>query len=60
MDVKVNAVPTTQSIEITQKKDVGTDTDFKFTLLSKIGEGELQTKHNVIKLLAEIDCYCQQ
>lgn len=48
MDVKVNAVPTTQSIEITPKKEVVTESDFKFTLLSKIGEGELQTKLNIM------------
>jgi hypothetical protein len=48
MDVKVNAVPTTQSIEIAPKKDVETESDFKFTLLSKIGEGELQAKLNTM------------
>ncbi|PKM49433.1 MAG: DUF327 domain-containing protein [Firmicutes bacterium HGW-Firmicutes-7] len=48
MDVKVNAVPPTQAIDITSKKDAGVDTDFKFTLLSKIEEGELQTKLNTM------------
>lgn len=46
MDVKVNAVPTTQALDIIQKKEVVEESDFKFTLLSKIGEGELQTKLN--------------
>ncbi|MBC7960818.1 MAG: YaaR family protein [Vallitaleaceae bacterium] len=46
MDVKINAVPTTQSIEATTKKDAVNDGDFKFTLLSKIEEGELQNKLN--------------
>lgn len=46
MDVKINAVPTTQSIEATSRKELQADGDFKFTLLSKIEEGELQNKLN--------------
>lgn len=46
MDVKINAVPTTQSIEATSRKELQVDGDFKFTLLSKIEEGELQSKLN--------------
>lgn len=48
MDVKVNAVPTSQAIDITPKKEINAESDFKFTLLSKIGEGELQTKLNTM------------
>ncbi|PKM93238.1 MAG: DUF327 domain-containing protein [Firmicutes bacterium HGW-Firmicutes-1] len=48
MDVKVNAVPATQAIELTPKKDGNVDNDFKFTLLSKIEEGELQSKLNTM------------
>lgn len=46
MDVKINAVEATKSIEATTKKEVQSDKDFKFTLLSKIDEGELKTKLN--------------
>ncbi len=48
MDVKINAVPITQSMEATTKKEIPTDGDFKFTLLSKIEAGELQNKLNTM------------
>lgn len=46
MDVKINAVDAVKSIEATTKKEISGDKDFKFTLLSKIDEGELKTKLN--------------
>lgn len=46
MDVKVNAIPMTQAVEATPKKEAAVDADFKFTLLSKIDESELQAKLN--------------
>ena len=46
MDVKVNSIQMPQVQELTNKKEVNNDGDFKFTLLSKIEEGELQQKLN--------------
>lgn len=46
MDVKVNSVQQSQAIDITNKKEVSNENNFKFTLLSKIEEGELQIKLN--------------
>jgi uncharacterized protein YaaR (DUF327 family) len=46
MDMKINQTTMSSITEVTPKKDVQTDGDFKFTLLSKIEEGELQTKLN--------------
>lgn len=46
MDVKVNSVQQAQAIEITNRKEISNEGDFKFTLLSKIEEDELQAKLN--------------
>ncbi len=48
MDVKVNSINNIQPVEVAPKKEADTGTDFKFTLLSKIEEGELQTKLNTM------------
>lgn len=44
MDVKINKTTMPSVGEVTSKNQVNTDSDFKFTLLSKIEESELQTK----------------
>lgn len=44
MDVKINQVPVTHNVEATQSKDQEVNKDFKFTLLSQIGESDLQEK----------------
>lgn len=46
MDVKVNSVQMPQVQEVSAKKEVKNEGDFKFTLLSKIEESELQQKLN--------------
>lgn len=48
MDVKVNSINNIQPVEVAPKKEADNGTDFKFTLLSKIEEGELQTKLNTM------------
>jgi uncharacterized protein YaaR (DUF327 family) len=44
MDMKVNNAIMPNVSDVASKKEVSNDTDFKFTLLSKIEEGELQSK----------------
>lgn len=44
MDVKINQVPVTPTVDATPSKDQEVNNDFKFTLLSKIGESDLQEK----------------
>ncbi len=44
MDMKVNKTMMPNVSEATKASEVAKDGDFKFTLLSKIEEGELQTK----------------
>lgn len=46
MDVKVNSIQMPQVQEVSAKKEVNNEGDFKFTLLSKIEENELQQKLN--------------
>lgn len=46
MDMKVNKTMMPNVSEITKNQDIGKDGDFKFTLLSKIEESELQNKLN--------------
>lgn len=48
MDVKINALQQTQAIDGITKKDTSVNGDFKFTLLSKIGEVGLQEKLNLM------------
>ena len=53
MDVKLNAVSAPQSVDSAVNKNINTNTDFKFTLLSKLSESELQEKLG--SMMAEID-----
>jgi hypothetical protein len=46
MDVKVNSVQNIQNIESVSKSKDAQSNDFKFTLLSKVDEAELQAKLN--------------
>jgi hypothetical protein len=46
MDVKVNSVQNIQNIESVSKNKDAQSSDFKFTLLSKVDEAELQAKLN--------------
>ena len=46
MDVKVNSVQNIQNIESGSKSKDAQSNDFKFTLLSKVDEAELQAKLN--------------
>ena len=46
MDVKVNSVQNIQNIEGTSKNQEVQNKDFKFTLLSKVDEAQLQSKLN--------------
>lgn len=46
MDMKINQTTMSSITDVTPKQDIKTEGDFKFTLLSKIEEGELQTKLN--------------
>ncbi len=46
MDMKVNKTIMPNVAEVNSKKEVSNDKDFKFTLLSKIEESELQSKLN--------------
>ncbi len=46
MDVKVNSVQNIQNIESVSKSKDAQSSDFKFTLLSKVDEAELQAKLN--------------
>lgn len=48
MDVKVNSLQMPISKEITKKIDTSTNQDFKFTLLSKVGEADLQNRLNTM------------
>jgi uncharacterized protein YaaR (DUF327 family) len=48
MDVKVNSVQMSQVHEVSNKKDLNKDDNFKFNLLSKIEENELQQKLNLM------------
>lgn len=44
MDVKINQVPGAPQVEAVQNKDQDVKSDFKFTLISQIGQEDLQAK----------------
>ncbi|PKM69022.1 MAG: DUF327 domain-containing protein [Firmicutes bacterium HGW-Firmicutes-2] len=44
MDMKINPMTMTNVSDVTSNKEVASKDDFKFTLLSKIEESELQSK----------------
>ncbi|MDF1617590.1 YaaR family protein [Petrocella sp. FN5] len=46
MDMKINPLTMTNVSDVTSNKEVVSKDDFKFTLLSKIEESELQSKLN--------------
>lgn len=58
MDVKVNAVPTINNLDTSVKKTTETGADFKFTLLSRVGESELQVRLSA--MMQDIDAQGQK